>query len=458
MSEKLFKEKSDIIVSNRTFGIEIEADARNGENIDELSHSSVGNWINMRNDSSIRGDRPIELVTPVLQGESGAKRVIDLCKTIKGLDFDTDNRTCGMHLHLDGKEFLPKETVIVVDDNTNSVSSFLENRADDIITAYYVPELIVEKYRGSNTVRDFINFANSVKQRMKSGLNEISGWKGFPLFSQDSVRSFNNSKPITVYSLSEINPYDQQIADLHRQKESEQIRFARNKESKNVSDPEKLREIKLKYKEKEDEANSKYVHRISKMFKSTDGKYVFKLFDDRPLNRVKSLMAFYIGFNDVVQGMVAPSRKIGNAYCMPISDFFDLKQVGNLKKYSDFEALWYKDGNPSRIEAYKSQHYNDSRYLDINLHSLFNRTNTVEIRLHGSTKDENVVLLWTAFHQHIIDRIASDELTFEDIVSVVDGTVSTSERYHAMVQLLELPEHLAAYVKRLITHFTNEII
>ncbi len=450
--EKLEK-KEDIIVSSRTFGVEIETGSEHPDSVNELSNHMRG-IASVRGDSSITLPYGMEVITPVLKGKQGSALVIRICDILNKLKMVTDHVSCGMHVHLDGADFMDNEEIVCLD---GDIGGFLSRRKDDIRTLLFISNKSAEMAgnRKLDTPNPFIALAQYLQRLPQDDMGDTIDTYGNPLTVKKDKISFHEvDYPVNI--VGTIDKYDRQIARLYLDKENEMDRIILSEESKKLNKEGKpIKEAQLASNERLQENIIKYKARLNELFEVGDGRYVAKLNDQKPLNRIKTLMYFYVAFNEVIQGMVAPSRRIGNSYCMPIREFFTLEQIDGLTKYSEFEALWYKNGDPKKIQRFKKDHYNDSRYLDINLHSLFNRTGTIEIRLHGSTKDPNQILLWTALHQRIVDRISEQSITVEGIKAGLEGKGTLMEKCEAMIELADLPDHLAKYTRRLLAHFSD---
>jgi hypothetical protein len=104
------------LVFNRKFGIEIEAFnvernalveklRMNGIEVENegYNHSTRPHW-KVIGDSSIRGEKAFELVSPPLVGEEGLREVEIVCRVLKQMNAKI-NKTCGLHVHIEAKDF-----------------------------------------------------------------------------------------------------------------------------------------------------------------------------------------------------------------------------------------------------------------------------------------------------------------------------------------------------------------
>ncbi len=104
-SEYMSKDKGDYITSPRIFSIEVESYYPNGialHRAAEILPSHVG----VSGDGSL-GNRGVEFQSPKLQGRKGEELVKKLATVLNDNDFYVE-RTCGLHLHIDGKDLLPR--------------------------------------------------------------------------------------------------------------------------------------------------------------------------------------------------------------------------------------------------------------------------------------------------------------------------------------------------------------
>jgi len=126
-------------------------------------------------------------------------------------------------------------------------------------------------------------------------------------------------------------------------------------------------------------------------------------------------------------------------YCIPLGDSFDLPDIEAVKNEEELLKLWYKETNTGG-------HYNDSRYHNVNFHSYWDRTGTIEIRSHGGTIDPNKILLWVKLHQKIADKL-------EDLT--LDKVKATNSNLHlSFLEFIEEPL-LQNYVKRLMGYYSG---
>lgn len=155
---------------------------------------------------------------------------------------------------------------------------------------------------------------------------------------------------------------------------------------------------------------------------------------------LRNVFYFYTKYSEVMEHIVSNSRKFGNMYCIPLAKSYELSEIEGCTNMEELRTLWYR-GHES------GEHYDDSRYHDVNLHSFWNRHGTVEIRSHGGTVDPHKILLWVKLHQKILDKLESMEL--EEVKAI-----SGKDIYRDFIDFVEEPI-LQSYVKRLLGFYSN---
>lgn len=158
---------------------------------------------------------------------------------------------------------------------------------------------------------------------------------------------------------------------------------------------------------------------------------------------LQNVFYFYTQYSEVMEAIVSNSRRTGNMYCIPLALSYELPEIEACKCMTDLRGLWYR-GHES------GEHYDDSRYHNVNLHSFWNRHGTVEIRSHGGTVDPHKILLWTKLHQKIVDKLETLELSDIKIANDAD-------KYKSFLNFIEEPI-LQDYVKRLLGFYSGIII
>lgn len=99
-----------IIKTKRIFSAEIECCYPGISSLERVAENSPGE-LGIATDGSLSG-RGIEFITPKLSGKKGEDFIKDLCKSLNTNDFKV-NKTCGLHIHLNGGKKLLRARQIV---------------------------------------------------------------------------------------------------------------------------------------------------------------------------------------------------------------------------------------------------------------------------------------------------------------------------------------------------------
>lgn len=151
-------------------------------------------------------------------------------------------------------------------------------------------------------------------------------------------------------------------------------------------------------------------------------------------NHAKFLFMFYWIFEDVFQSFLPVTRR-ENKYCQSLKHAFSLSKVMNAGSLEDIEKIWYSTVRKDHIENSKRSHHHDTRYYGTNLHTLL-AENHMEIRYHSGTIQAERILEWVNIHTRIMDKIAADAITYEQLVSV-SHIIDMDEKTQAMFDLLK---------------------
>ncbi len=101
--------------------------------------------------------------------------------------------------------------------------------------------------------------------------------------------------------------------------------------------------------------------------------------DGFSVQNVKNLVNIMASHEEQIGRAIFIDQYRTNSYCRTVEpEFLNLMHKRNPKTMDQLEKIWYK-GNDAEYGT--SQHYNDSRYHMLNLHSFFNGHGTIEFRL-----------------------------------------------------------------------------
>lgn len=130
----------------RRFGIEIEAynctrerlarelgEAGISVAVEGYNHNTRNHW-KLVTDASLRGNNTFELVSPILEGESGLAELEKVCWVLDLCDVKV-NDSCGLHVHIDAADFTMntwKNLALTYKNIENVINAFMPgNRRDN---------------------------------------------------------------------------------------------------------------------------------------------------------------------------------------------------------------------------------------------------------------------------------------------------------------------------------------
>ena len=130
---------------NRRFGIEIEAynctrerlarelrEAGINVAVEGYNHDTRNHW-KLVTDGSLRGNDTFELVSPILEGESGLRELEKVCWVLDFCDVKV-NESCGLHVHMDAADFTMntwKNLALSYKNIENVINAFMPNTRRD---------------------------------------------------------------------------------------------------------------------------------------------------------------------------------------------------------------------------------------------------------------------------------------------------------------------------------------
>ncbi len=356
------------LTSERTFGIEFEMFGGKIRTIkgvvEKLGFSYSG-------DGSIDGENGIEVQTSVLK-KGDEEKVREFTQAAQKADFRV-NTSCGTHIHLGGEGFINNNrfeltnlrslngNVVVVEAvlYKNMVSSLGESGAYD--------KLFTEiPYLKTN---DRVNSLYSGIYRMEN--NKLSRFVVVPIIYRYNTYNFvirNSTLEKIGLDLSEIQDKDIKLFITSRGNSPEENSVYRAFDIKQC---------------------------LFFARKNTESDYA-----------LKRLLSVYHYYDDLFMAMLRKDRAT-NTYCKSLKETYSKVDIDRVNNQGDIEKLWYKCSDFGTVAMAKQEHYNSSRYHSVNLHSLFTKFGTVEIRSHHPTLNAESILLWVKLHQHILDRIVA---------------------------------------------------
>ena len=166
----------------------------------------------------------------------------------------------------------------------------------------------------------------------------------------------------------------------------------------------------------------------------------------------KILFMFYGVFEDVIQSFLHSARR-NNRYCRPLS-VYSIEKIMTAENLPELEKIWYEVTTEEEVDECKQQRH-ESRYKGINFHTLLTE-NHLEVRYHSGTVNPIKVLEWVNLHATIMDKIARDEILFEDLEEVVEMRGIVQKIAH-FFKLLDLPESSKKYFMNRYSKFKTEV-
>jgi hypothetical protein len=129
--------------------------------------------------------------------------------------------------------------------------------------------------------------------------------------------------------------------------------------------------------------------------------------DINEARHLRHLWALYLAFEDVLLSLLPSSRR-SSGYCKALRRYFHAQEILECLTREELEAIWYRARDSEEVSKLKIIKSHDSRYIGLNLHSLFH-ANHAEIRYHSGTVNAEKILQWVNLHALLFDKAASVE-------------------------------------------------
>jgi len=186
-------------------------------------------------------------------------------------------------------------------------------------------------------------------------------------------------------------------------------------------------------------------------------------------SKIARIVKTYYAIEDVFYKILPDSRR-HSTYCYPLRDKFSFDDF-NPKSLGILEKIWYGKGNghlakmpdayqisdwdkrwKNIVRGYKKEKYNNSRYLGINIHSIFFR-GTLEIRHHSGTLNAKKIFHWINFNSAIVNYALTkyDEEYILKLAEVPAG----KKKLTAVASMLKLNKTLKNYLLNRYDKFSN---
>ena len=159
---------------------------------------------------------------------------------------------------------------------------------------------------------------------------------------------------------------------------------------------------------------------------------------------LKRLWLFYLAFEDVLMSFL-PKKRRDNQYCRGLKTIFHYQEVLTSTTQEDVEKLWYRVTSKLRLDQAKREHHHASRYVGINLHSLFSAGH-LEVRYHSGTLNPIKIFQWISLHQAIMDKIKDTKIS-DTAVKTANQLVTLTEKIDLFFRILNLPPESVGYFR-----------
>ncbi len=168
---------------------------------------------------------------------------------------------------------------------------------------------------------------------------------------------------------------------------------------------------------------------------------------------LQKMMIFFMVFEDVIMSFLPESRR-ENSYCLPLSEFYHLKEIKETNSIEDFEILWYREKSKEQRDERKKDRHDRSRYCGINFHSLL-ANGHLEIRYHSGTINYEKISNWIKLFVLILDKIVdsssgsyghqmSSRLNTPTLLKT-KFILSLPEKTKTFFEMIDLPKELQDY-------------
>jgi hypothetical protein len=433
---------SDIIKSNRKFGVEIEVYADCSRSIDKMIdvlRTQKYRDYSVHSDGSIQGPNGREYVTPPLV-KKDVPTFISFVKHIKEAGFKVDP-SCGLHVHFGVEEYL-QDTLWDVIPASELISKYGKTKLNKVI--FIKKEL--------NTKEN----VNALKHFFPPTEQEIHDFGGkivytLPNCKENTVLKYNRINVAkTVYvGVVDKGLYDKFQQDHYKIRKDRDVADALNSEPLDFRIPP----WDIEYKEKKQKLLSEFDKKVFEQATFTGNDYVIvEYYNTTTHQTLKNIFAFYLVFSDVMQ-MFLPKTRRNNRYCQDLLSKYTLKEIQDIKSFEDFDKVWYKEHKPDSIRRMKGEKYHSSRYYAVNFHSL-SRHKTIEIRSHSGTTNIKKILYWVALHQSIIDTVAEDK-NFDTFIESVNSITDKDTKLQVFYEYIKAPKDMVKYLNSRINILKN---
>ncbi len=167
--------------------------------------------------------------------------------------------------------------------------------------------------------------------------------------------------------------------------------------------------------------------------------------------RVKTLMLFYMKFENVIHSFLPKSRR-ANRYCKSVKSNYSEADILNAESLETLERTWYNASTRAYVSSCKKSPKHGTRYCGVNLHTLLSQ-NHLEIRYHSGTVNPRKIMEWVNMHALIMDRVADGGIS-RTMFMDADGIINLEEKTSLFYELVGLTEPSQKYFNRRQKKFT----
>lgn len=418
-----------LITSNRTFGVELEMFGGKEKPVQTFCREK-GHIFDR--DGSIRDTTGQgicrEVASKIFTGMQGAKELLELTEACKSAGFAC-NYSTGTHVHLDAKDYYNKDT-------------FKTFKLSELSKINGTHDVIIVETPLFNAMRRSMSLDRIMNRYVTEGFLSARG-KGIHTthYTMEDGKTSNICIVPCTY-LGNRYLLMVRLSSLQDQLNIKPSKIARGDQNLILTDESTTLSM------------DKYGREYATL--SVGKVLIFGKESNKRWEDLKTLFAFYTFFDDVLFGMLPPSRK-NSVYCRPLSENYLLSQVIKTNNQVDIEKIWYGSDDIGDIQHMKEERKHNSRRSAINLHSIFGDHNTLEIRSHHGTLNGQSLLGWIALHQRIMDSIKENRFDWDTIRSI-KKTKGIQAKLGYMFSLIGASEELQAFVKSRLQTYSKIIL
>jgi len=164
--------------------------------------------------------------------------------------------------------------------------------------------------------------------------------------------------------------------------------------------------------------------------------------EQKIVNRIKTLMLFYIAFEPVIYSFMPMARRT-NRYCYPLSEFYHESEITNADSLEDLETIWYREQSKEKKADRKKEKYDETRYAGYNFHCMLSAKH-IESRHHSGTLDYNKMKNWTELNITILDNVIGERVKMSEL-KIIKHAIDISQKTKLFFDMIGVNKKLQAY-------------